>query len=161
MLLNRTQVENFQNSKLCLLRAFRQTPGRRPGHLQPLLINRRLRPSPARPRSPSPCPASPQRPPPSPALARAKPRRRRTKKVTMVTSCAPAVPLLPSSPCCATTLPTSPQHRRTCPCPSRTTVATGTRSETLTRAMPDASAPLLLWPIKGAPDPSSELAPLH
>jgi hypothetical protein len=81
MLLNRTQVENFQNSKLCLLRAFSQTPGRHPGHLQPLLINRRAQAIPCTP-TPSQvhAPASPQRHPPSPALARAMPRRRRTKK---------------------------------------------------------------------------------
>jgi hypothetical protein len=81
MLLNRTQVEKFQNSKLCLLRAFSQTPGRRPGHLLPLLINRRAQDIPCTP-TPSRvhAPASPQCHPPSPALARAKPRRRRTKK---------------------------------------------------------------------------------
>jgi hypothetical protein len=81
MLLIRTQLENFQNSKLCLLRAIGQTPGVQiSNQVHGTIANSGGMASPARPRSLSPCPTSPQRPPPSPALARAKPRRRRTKK---------------------------------------------------------------------------------
>jgi hypothetical protein len=113
-----TQFENFQNSKLCFLQAFDQTRvGLESNKSTSLLPTVTSALSLQAHLSPNPCQGQLTRPSPSSAVCATSHDGVEEKRSSLVTVCLHCSPSLPSSPCDASTPPTSPHHLQREPMP--------------------------------------------